>query len=121
MQKLLNRLLTPLLLVVLLSAGAATLTLHGSATACGWGNSGGGDYVPQRRGGEGYDAQAPTLSPEQARKIVATHVARLNPNLQVGEVVDAGRIFEAEILSANNEIVQLLGVDKFSGQLLLLN
>ena len=92
-----------------------------SASACGYGNSGGSDYVPQRRGSEGYTAERSAITLEQAQAIVARHIRKLNPDLQVGNINDAGGFFEAEILSRDREVVQLLGVDKYSGQLLLLN
>lgn len=92
-----------------------------SAAACGYGSAGGSDYVPQRRGAEGFTAQRSAITLEQAQAIVAQHIRRLNPDLQVGNINDAGGFFEAEIITKDREVVQLLGVDKFSGQLLLLN
>lgn len=91
------------------------------ASACGWGNSGGENYVPQRRGPTGPLAQRYTLTKEQAFEIVSQHVKRLNPDLEVGRINDAGSFFEAEILSRDNEVVQLVGVDKTSGRLILIN
>jgi hypothetical protein len=104
-------------------AGATSLfiALPQNANACGYGNSGGNDYVPQRRNSTGYLTKKTALTPEQAREIVFSHVRKLNPNLEVGSVNDAGAFFEAEILSKDKEVVQLLGVDKFSGKLMLLN
>lgn len=49
------------------------------------------------------------------------HVKKLNPNLEVGRINDAGSFFEAEILSKDKEVVQLMGVDKESGRLMLIN
>lgn len=92
-----------------------------SVGACGYGNSGGSDYVPQRRGAQGFTAQRSAITLEQAQAIVSQHIRRLNPDLQVGNINDAGGFFEAEILTKDREVIQLLGVDKFSGQLLLLN
>ena len=91
------------------------------AEACGWGASGGGDYTPQRRGETGFLASKPALNKEQARDIVTNYVKRLNPSLTIGPIKDNGGFFEAEILSEDNEVVQILGVDKRSGRLLLLN
>jgi len=54
------------------------------AAACGYGQSGGSGYVPQRRDSDGF-------------------------------------LYEVEVVDAGNEIVQLLGVDKRSGRLILLN
>jgi len=91
------------------------------AQACGWGTSGGSDYVPQRRDSSGLLASKPALNKEQARDIVTNYVKRLNPNLKIGPVKDNGGFYEAEILSEDNEVVQILGIDKRSGRLILLN
>jgi hypothetical protein len=91
------------------------------AQACGWGTSGGSDYVPQRRDSTGLLASKPALNEEQARDIVTNYVKRLNPNLKIGPVKDNGGFYEAEILSEDNEVVQILGIDKRSGRLILLN
>jgi len=91
------------------------------AAACGWGQSGGGDYVPQRRDSSGFLARKSAVSKEQARDIVSGYVKKLNPNLEIGQVTDNGGFYEVEIVDAGNEIVQLLGVDKLSGRLIVLN
>jgi len=91
------------------------------AAACGWGQSGGGDYVPQRRDSSGFLARKSAVSEEQARDIVSGYVKKLNPNLEIGKVTDNGGFYEVEIVDAGNEIVQLLGVDKLSGRLIVLN
>jgi hypothetical protein len=93
-----------------------------NAGACGSGRSaGGGDYTPQRRGSAGYQAEQNALTVEQARDLVAYHVQKLNPDLTIGNVNDAGGFYEAEILSKDQEVLQLLGVDKFSGRVLMIN
>jgi len=91
------------------------------ASACGYGQGGGQDYVPQRRDSNNPSAQEQALTAEQARDIATGYVKRLNPDLEVGRVTDGGSFYEAEIISAGNEVVQLLGVDKLSGRLLVLN
>ncbi len=91
------------------------------ARACGRGRSGGGDYVPQRRGSSGSLAPSPSLTKEQAYDIVANHVSKLNPSLKVGKIDDAGGFYEVEIISDENEVIQRLGVDKQSGRLMLIN
>ena len=103
--------------------GYLMYTGHSSAFACGWGGSGGQGYVPQQ--GKTWQggplASKPSLTKEQAFDIVSNHVQRLNPDLRVGQVNDAGNFYEAEILSKDNEVVQLIGVDKQSGRLMLIN
>jgi hypothetical protein len=61
------------------------------------------------------------LTEEQARSIFTNHVTKLNPALQVGRINDAGRFFEAKILSKDNVVVQQLGVEKGSCRLIELN
>ena len=109
--------------------GASILALTGMinfvavdiASACGWGQSGGGDYVPQRRDSSGFLAKKSDVSEDQARDIVASYVKRLNPNLAIGKIQDNGGFYAVEIVDEGREIVQLLGVDKRSGRLILLN
>ena len=91
------------------------------AGACGWGQSGGGDYVPQRRDSGELLAKKSAVSEDQARDIVANYVKKLNPNLEIGKIKDNGGFYEVEIVDEGQEIVQLLGVDKLSGRLILLN
>jgi hypothetical protein len=95
------------------------------AFACGgmgsWGSSGGGDYVPQRREPSGLFAnRGPALTQEQAHDVVANQVKKLNPDLKIGRLQDAGSYYEAEVLGANGDVVQRLGVDKESGQMMLI-
>ena len=94
---------------------------HGVANACGWGNAGGGDYVPERRGPGANRAENSSITPEQAQQLVAAHIGKLNPELKVGSINDVGGFFEAEIVSKDGELLQLMGVDKASGRLMLLN
>ena len=91
------------------------------ANACGWGQGGGQGYVPQRRDQNGFLAQKKPLTQEQAKDIVANYVKRLNPNLTVGNVKDNGSFYEAEIIAEDNEVIQLVGIDKQSGRLIILN
>ena len=91
------------------------------ANACGWGQGGGQSYVPQRRDSKGFLAQKRALTEEQARDIVTRYVKRLNPNLEVGNVKDNGSFYEAEIIAEDKEIIQLVGIDKQSGRLIVIN
>ncbi len=105
------------------AAMAAVLVAAPSAVrACGWGNSAGGQgYMPQRQDGNGPQGFRPAVTRAQAIDIITSHLKRLNPKLRIGNVNDTGLLFEAQVLSPDNEVVQVLGVDKRSGQLLLLN
>ena len=108
--------------IAILSMAAITqFVWTGIAAACGVGQPGGGGYVPQRRDSNGFLARKSAVSQEQARDIVSGYVKRLNPDLEIGKVTDNGCFYEVEIVDSGNEIVQLLGVDKLSGRLILLN
>jgi hypothetical protein len=91
------------------------------AAACGWGQSGGSGYVPQRRDSGELLARKSAVSENQAREIVTSYVKRLNPNLAIGKIQDNGGFYAVEIIDEGQEVVQLLGVDKRSGRLILLN
>jgi hypothetical protein len=108
-------------IAVLTMAAAANFVALDIAQACGWGQAGGGDYVPQRRDSNGLWASKGDVSESQARDIVANYVKRLNPNLEIGEVKDNGGFYAVEIVDQSREVVQMLGVDKRSGRLILLN
>ena len=91
------------------------------ATACGYGQSGGSGYVPQRRDSNEFLAKKSAIAENQAREIATSYVKRLNPELEIGKIKDNGGFFEVEIVDGGEEVVQLLGVDKRSGRLILLN
>ena len=106
---------------ILALTGMINLVAVDIAGACGYGQSGGGDYVPQRRDSGELLANKSAVSEDQARDIVTNYVKKLNPNLEIGKIKDNGGFFEVEIVDESQEIVQLLGVDKLSGRLILLN
>lgn len=110
----------PAIIILVLITGAAMFIFSPSAMACGFGNSGGADYVPQRQGG-GASNQASAIEIDQARTIVSIHIAKLNPDLSVGNTNDSGGFFEVEIIDKNDEVIQLVGVDKYSGRMMLIN
>jgi hypothetical protein len=113
-----------LLILAVFGVAFSNFSGFGHAQACGrgWGASGGGDYAPQRRGPSGpFTNGAPAVTQEQAEKLVANHVRKLNPDLKIGRLQDAGSYYEAEVLGANGDVVQHLGVDKESGQLISIN
>jgi hypothetical protein len=116
-----SRTLITAALILTLTGGVFLWMGPKNAGACGTGRAGGQDYTPQRRDSSGETSRRQALSLEQARNIVAYHVERLNPNLGIGTINDAGGFYEAEILSKSSEVLQLLGVDKFSGRVMLIN
>ena len=108
-------------IAVLTLAAAVNFLAVDIAAACGWGQAGGGDYVPQRRDSNGLWASKGNVSESQAREIVTNYVKKLNPNLAIGEVKDNGGFYEVQVIDQSREVVQLMGVDKRSGRLILLN
>ena len=118
-----KRLIKPILTGSLIVVIALLINFVGSdiANACGWGQGGGQGYVPQRRDQNGYFARKQPLTQEQARDVVANYVKRLNPKLEVGKITDNGSFYEAEVIGEGNEIIQLVGIDKQSGRLIILN
>jgi len=118
-----KRLTKPILTGSLILAIAALISFVSVdfANACGWGQGGGDGYVPQRRDQNGFLAQKQPLTEEQARDIVSNYVKKLNPNLNIGKINDNGGFYEAEIVGEGNEVIQLVGVDKQTGRLILLN
>ena len=91
------------------------------ANACGWGQGGGQGYVPQRRDQSGYLARKEPLTQEQARDVVKNYIKKLNSRLEVGNITDNGGFYEVEVIGEGNEVIQLVGVDKQSGRLIVLN
>ena len=85
--------------------------------ACNSGTPGGGDYVPQKRNQVESYFNRPALTKAQAYDVLVNHVKKTNPDLEIGEIKDSGSFYEAEILSADKEVVERLAVDKDSGQL----
>ena len=109
------------MVIAVLTMAATSFVALDIAEACGWGQAGGGDYVPQRRDAGSLWANKGDVSESQAREIVTNYVKRLNPDLEIGKVKDNGGFYEIEIVGQGQEVVQLLGVDKRSGRLILLN
>ncbi|UCG14256.1 MAG: hypothetical protein JSU72_07290 [Deltaproteobacteria bacterium] len=113
-----RKLFSPLFVFAVITAMALPLTHMGSmseAWACNWGSPGGGDFSPLAR----YYRDTPrdsdnSITRNQAYDIVSGLVARLNPNLEVGESVDAGTHYEFEIL-IEGKGVDRLAVDKATG------
>lgn len=114
-------LITGVLFFTVIGFGYALFVGPNHAGACGWGTAGGEGYVPQQRNATGPLAQKSFLSEKQAFEIVRNHIRKLNPDLDVGRINDVGSFFEAEILSKDKEVIQLLGVDKESGRLMVIN
>jgi hypothetical protein len=113
-----------ILLLAVFGVAFSNFSGFGHVQACGggWGAPGGGNYVPQGRApSSSYMNRAPAVTQEQAQKLVANHVRKLNPDLKIGRLQDAGSYYEAEVLGANGDVVQRLGVDKQSGQLISIN
>ena len=87
------------------------------SNACNMGKAGGGDFAPQQRSQVGSYFNMPALTKEQAYDVLANHVKKINPDLEIGVIKDGGGFYIAEILSEEKEVVERLAVDKKSGQL----
>ena len=104
----------------------AALIILGSASslfACGYGNQGGADYVPQQRNQQQQQqvAQGQPLSSDQAKQLVAQYIKPVNPQLTVATPNDAGSYYEVDVLGKNGETVEVVGVDKYTGRIQVLN
>ena len=84
------------------------------------GTPGGGDFAQNQGDTSGSYFNRPALTKEQALDVVTNHIRRWNPELEVGDIKDAGNFFSAEILSKENELVGRLAVDKQSGRLMII-
>lgn len=105
-----------------LIGGATALFLVGNdALACGWnGGSGGESFQSQQKNSNLNQPSA--ISKEQAVELVSNYVEKLNAKLIVGNLNDVGPLYEAEILSADEkEVLQVIGVYKQSGKLVVIN
>lgn len=106
-------------------AVVAAITFLGTTSgvfACGWGTQGGADYVPQERNvPQQQVSMNQSISPEQAKEIVARYIRGYNHKLTIGTPNDAGSYYEVDLLGKNGEVVQVLGVDKSSGRVQVLN
>ena len=118
MKRAVKIILSGILFLAVIGLAYTTFMGPGNANACNWGSQGGKDYVSQKRGSTGPLANRSTLTKEQAYDIVANHIKKLNPNLEVGDIKDAGRFYEAEVLSEGKEVIERLAVDKQSGRLM---
>lgn len=105
--------------LALFSGIVMTVPVANRALACGYNQSGGEAFVPRQQKPSVFNSSSVTK--EKAVEIVASHIKRLNPDLKVGNVNDNGPLYEAEILSGDNEILQILGVYKNSGRLVVIN
>ncbi len=107
-----------LLLSLLIIVGAAFSFTHmgamDKALACNTGTPGGGDFGPQARYQSAPSPSGKEVTQNQAYDIVSGHLARLNPNLKVGNGIDAGTHYKFEVL-VNGKNVDRLAVDKSTG------
>ncbi len=70
----------------------------------------------QMGSGPRYSQGKGALSKEDAGSIVKDYLASTrNPNLKLGKIKDAGKAFEAEIVTKDNSLVDKVLVDKTSG------
>jgi hypothetical protein len=76
----------------------------------GYGHQQGPQYGPW------YQGPQKPLEKEDAKRILENYLGSMrNPNLKVGEIQDKGYVFEAEILTKDNSLVDKILVDKRTG------
>lgn len=76
----------------------------------GYGPQYGPQYPPQ------YQQPQKPMEEKDARGIVGNYLASTrNPNLKLGKIEDKGNVFEAEILTKDNSLVDKIMVDKNTG------
>ena len=119
MKRHLKKTLTSLGIAAAFSGLIFLIPVGTDAFACGYNKSGGEAFTPKRQDSNFY--QNSSVTKEKAVEIVASHIQRLNPELRVGNVNDNGPLYEAEILSSDDEILQVLGVYKNSWRLVVIN
>ena len=104
----------------IIGGGVALIPFDNESFACGYKNAGGEGFAPQQKGSTYFNQS--TITQNKAVEIVTQHIQRLNPDLKIGNVNDAGPMYEAEILSGvDEEILQVIGVYKRSGQMVIIN
>lgn len=112
------------LVSVFIGAALLVTLMPSSGFACGCsyagGSSGGQEFAPQNQDSSKTLSQNAIVSRQQARQIATEYTRAMNPDFEVGRLNDLGGFYEAEILSTDQEIIHLLGIDKFSGQLQVL-
>ena len=111
--------LFPLIVLAVIATATFSFTYMGvmdEAWGCGcnWGSSGGGDFGPRARYQPTPSRSGEGVTQNQAYDILSGHIARLNPNLKVGNGIDAGTHYEFEVL-VNGKNVDRLAVDKSTG------
>ena len=112
-----NKWLASAIVLVIIATAAFSFALMGGvgeAWACNMGSPGGGDFGPQARYRPAPSSSGKAVTQNQAFDIISGHLARLNPNLEVGKGLDAGTHYEFEIL-VDGKRVDRLAVDKSTG------
>jgi hypothetical protein len=108
----------PCLVLATMLFGFFLLLPATNVLACGNGLQGGADYAPQRRGAAQQQiVKGQPISADQAQNIVINYVKPINPGLTVGTANDVGAYYEVVLLSKDGETVQVIGVDKYTGQM----
>ena len=111
-------------LSIIIAIIAALIILGSVSTllACGYGSQGGADYVPRQQNPQQQQiTKGQPISSDQAKEIVSRYIKPVNPQLAVATPNDAGPYYEVDLIGKNGETVQVLGVDKFTGRIQVLN
>jgi hypothetical protein len=85
---------------------------HGEDMDSQRGQGSGPQYRPQ------YQEREKPMHEMDARRILENHLrSTRNPNLKLGRIEDRGEVFEAEILTRDDSLVDRLIVDKNTGRI----
>ena len=110
--------LFPLIVLAVIATATFSFTYMGvideawGCECCGF--PGGGDFGPQARYQPAPSQSGEGVTQNQAYDILSDHISRLNPNLKVGNGIDAGTHYKFEVL-VNGKNVDRLAVDKSTG------
>jgi hypothetical protein len=118
-----NKWLTSAIVLAIIATAAFSFTLMGAvgdAWACNTGSPGGKDFGPRARYQAAPSDSSKGVTQNQAYDIISGHLARFNPNLEVGKGIDAGTHYEFDVL-IDGKRVDRLAVDKSSGLIRPLN
>ena len=76
----------------------------------------GGYYGTGRGYGRQYPSRGKTIDAKEAEAMMKDYLkSSRNPNLKLGKIKDAGNVFEAEILTKKNDLVDRVFIDKRTG------
>ena len=90
--------------------------MGGYGSGMGPGMMGGSGYGMGRGYGPQSQSTGKSIDAKEAEAMMKDYLkSTRNPNLKLGKIKDAGKVFEAEILTKNNDLVDRVQIDKATG------